>query len=300
MRHGRFPRSLLFVPGNSERKQAKALESDADALILDLEDSVDPTRLPAARKQVAELLQEPSSRPSQQRWVRVNALSTGLLLEDLVAILDAGAAPAGIVLPKVSAPQEVVEVDHYLAALEVNLGRAVGTTRLIILATETARGLLSLPQYPAALSQVTRLAGLTWGMEDLGAALGSKERMDSAGELTFPFQLARTACLVTAASLSVAAIDGVYARFRDLAGLAKDLERARRDGFIAKLAIHPDQIAPINRAFTPTEAEIERARRVVAAFDAAPGAGVVSLDGQMLDRPHLGEAERLLASVTDS
>jgi citrate lyase subunit beta/citryl-CoA lyase len=295
----RMPRSLLFVPGDSERKQTKALESEADALILDLEDSVDAIRLPAARRQVAELLMRPRQRAAQQRWVRVNALSSGLLLEDLVAVLDAGAVPDGILLPKVRAPQEVVEVDHYLSALEMNHGHAAGSTRLIVLATETPQGLLSLPQYPAALAACGRLAGLTWGMEDLGAALGAREKLDASGELTFPFQLARAACLLTAASLNVAPIDGVHARFRDLEGLGRALTEARRDGFVAKLAIHPDQISPINAAFTPTAADIERARKVIAAFAAAPGAGVVSLEGQMLDRPHLIEAQRVLAA-TDS
>lgn len=299
MSRRRCPRSLLFVPGDSEHKQAKALETPADAVILDLEDSVDPTRLPAARKRVAELLQEPAPRPSQQRWVRVNAPGSGLLLEDLVAVLDAGAAPDGIVLPKVSGPEEVVEVDHYLTALEVNLGRPPGSTALIVLATETPQGLLALPRYPAELRKLSRLAGLSWGVEDLGTALGARERTDADSLLTLPFQLARAACLLTAASLGVAAVDGVHARFRDLAGLAKELESARRDGFVAKLAIHPDQIAPINAAFTPTPAEIERARQIIAAFAAAPGAGVVSLEGQMLDRPHLTAAQRILASLTD-
>lgn len=288
-------RSLLFVPGDSERKQAKALECPADALILDLEDSVDPTQLAAARARVAELLQQ-HERRAQQLWVRVNPLSSGLLLEDLVAVLDAGAAPDGIVLPKVSSPGEIAQVDHYLAALEVNAGHAAGATRLIVIATETPQGLLALPQYAGALPETTRarLVGLTWGMEDLGAALGARAKLDSGGELTLPFQLARATCLLTAASLAIAPIDGVHAQFRDQQGLGRELESARRDGFVAKLAIHPEQVAPINAAFTPTSAEIEHARQVLAAFAATPGAGVVSLDGQMLDRPHLLAAQRIL------
>jgi citrate lyase subunit beta/citryl-CoA lyase len=169
-----------------------------------------------------------------------------------------------------------------------------------VIATETPRGLLALPQYPAALgaarAAAVRLAGLTWGAEDLGAALGATARHDSAGTLTFTFALARTTCLLAAAALGVQAIDGVHVDFRDGAGLARSLTEARRDGFSGKLAIHPDQVGPINAAFTPTEAERAHARRVVAAFAAAGGAGVASLDGQMIDRPHLVQARRVLAA----
>jgi citrate lyase subunit beta/citryl-CoA lyase len=291
-------RSLLFVPGDSERKQVKALESQADALILDLEDSVDTAALPAARARVAALLGA-RARSGKQLWVRVNALSSGLLLRDLAALVREETAPEGIVLPKVAAPSEVAQVAHYLAALEVSAGREPGSILLIVIATETPRGVLSLPQYPLVLgaAALERLAGLTWGMEDLGAALAAREKRDEAGALLLPFQLARGACLLTAASLGVAAIDGVYAHFKDSQGLARELESARREGFSGKLAIHPDQIAPINAAFTPTAAEIGQARKVLAAFAAEPGAGVISLEGQMLDRPHLLAAQRVLAAA---
>jgi citrate lyase subunit beta / citryl-CoA lyase len=288
-------RSFLFVPGDSERKQAKALATAADALILDLEDSVDVAQLPAARARVHELLQAHPDRARQQLWVRVNALSSGLLLEDLAAVMaDAGeGGPDGIVLPKVSDPREIEEVAHYLAALEVRAARDLGSTRLMVIATETPRGLLSLPTY----SSNARLLALTWGSEDLGAALGVTARVDSAGALTPPFQVARTTCLLTAAALGVQAIDGVHVDFRNKEALERELESARRDGFTGKLAIHPDQVDAINAAFMPTEAEIARARRVIAAFAAAPGAGVVSLDGQMIDRPHLVQAQRVLQSA---
>jgi citrate lyase subunit beta/citryl-CoA lyase len=293
-------RSFLFVPGDSERKQTKALSTAADALILDLEDSVDVTQLPAARARVRELLRSRPERSRQQLWVRVNAQSSGLLLEDLASVMADAAegGPDGIVLPKVSDPQEIEEVAHYLAALEVRGARPLGSTRLMVIATETPRGLLSLSSYPAKVSSTPavadRLAALTWGSEDLGAALGVIARVDNSGALTLPFQLARTSCLLASTALGVQAIDGVHVDFRDKDGLARELDAARRDGFTGKLAIHPDQIDAINTAFSPTETEIARARSIVAAFAASPGAGVVSLDGQMVDRPHLVQARRVL------
>jgi citrate lyase subunit beta / citryl-CoA lyase len=312
-------RSFLFVPGDSERKQTKALATAADALILDLEDSVDVTQLPAARTRVRELLRSRPDRSRQQLWVRVNALSSGQLLDDLAAVMGdtgrtaagaegatlgaavEGGVPDGIVLPKVSAPREVEEVAHYLSALEASGGRAVGSTRLVVIATETPRGLLSLPQYPdsvmASPAVAQRLAGLTWGSEDLGAALGVTARTDASGVPTSVFQMARTSCLLTAVALDVQAIDGVHVDFRDGVGLAREIDTARRDGFTAKLAIHPDQIDAINAAFTPTAVEIAKARRIVALFAASPGAGVLSLDGQMIDRPHFIQAQRILEAI---
>jgi len=295
-------RSLLFVPGDSERKQAKALTTPADALILDLEDSVDVAQLPAARARVHELLRSRQERSRQQLWVRVNALLSGQLLDDLGAIFGElpAAAPDGIVLPKISSVAEVEDVAHHLAALETRGGLRAGSTRLIVIATETPQGLLALPDYPAQVSArpslARRLTALTWGAEDLSAALGAHKH-DAAGSLTFTFQMARSSCLLAAAALGVQAIDGVHLEFRDIQGLKRELQSARRDGFSGKLAIHPDQVGPINAAFTPTEAEKDRARRIVAAFAAAPGAGVVSLDGQMIDRPHLIHAQRILNSI---
>jgi len=296
-------RSFLFVPGDSERKQAKALATAADALILDLEDSVDVPQLPAARARVHELLRSKPERARQQLWVRVYALSSGLLLEDLAAVMADAAegGPDGIVLPKVSDPSEIEEVAHYLAALEVRGERPVGSTRLLVIATETPLGLLSLPRYPekivATPAVARRLAALTWGSEDLGAALGVTSRVDGRGAPTLVFQTARSTCLLAAVALGVQAVDGVHVDFRNKEGLARELESARRDGFTGKLAIHPDQVDAINAAFSPTEAEITQARRVIAAFAAAPGAGVVSLDGQMIDRPHWVHAKRILESL---
>jgi citrate lyase subunit beta / citryl-CoA lyase len=304
-------RSWLFVPGDSERKQAKALESGADALILDLEDSVDPAQLPAARARVRQLLAARSAHSAPELWVRINTPQGRAWREDLAAVFGPAGkrkgssggrqAPAGVVLPKVSGPAQLGQVAAHLSALEKARGLTRGATRLLVIATETPQGLLSLPQYPAALERkravAARLAGLTWGAEDLGAALGATGRRDAAGALTFTFALARTACLLTAAALGVQAIDGVQVDFRNAAGLTGELAEARRDGFSGKLAIHPAQVDAINAAFTPTEEERAHARAVLAAFAAAGGAGVASLDGQMIDRPHLVAARRVLAAA---
>jgi citrate lyase subunit beta/citryl-CoA lyase len=296
-------RSWLFVPGDSERKQAKALSTDADALILDLEDSVDQLQLPAARARVRELLRAHPAGARPQLWVRVNPPSGDLCREDLAAIFSTDAAgtggvPDGIVVPKVSSAAELVTLSDQLTKLEGQRAVQRGNTRLLVLATETAPGLLSLPQLPTQLSAAVgariRIAGLTWGVEDLGAALGALARRDANGAFTFTFQLARATCLLAATALGVQAVDGVYVDFKDPQGLKLELQDARRDGFSGKLAIHPDQIAAINAAFTPTAAERAHARRVLAAFAAAGGAGVASLDGQMLDRPHLIQAQRVL------
>jgi citrate lyase subunit beta/citryl-CoA lyase len=292
-------RSWLFVPGDSERKQAKALTSAADALILDLEDSVDPAQRPAARARIAELLATTTT-AAPQLWVRVSAPGGEALAQDL-AQTCARALPAGIVLPKVSGAAEIIAAAEQLAALGAARGEPPGRVRLLVLVTETPAGLLALPQYPQLLGTcaVTRahLAGLTWGAEDLSAALGAGGKRERSGALTFTFQLARAHCLLAAAALGVAAVDGVHTEFRDTAALQRELEDARRDGFSGKLAIHPDQVTPINAAFSPTDAEREHARRVLAAFAAAGNSGVASLDGQMIDRPHLLQAQRILAAA---
>jgi citrate lyase subunit beta/citryl-CoA lyase len=233
-----------------------------------------------------------------QLWVRVNSLASGLLAADLAAVC-ATRMPVGVMLPKVSAPEEIIEAGRHLGLLEAHHGMVAGTTRLLVLTTETPLGLLNLPGYPAVLgaapATLARVTGLTWGSEDLSAAVGALGKREADGTLTFTFQLARAGCLLAAAALGVAAVDGVNADFRDGAALARELLQARRDGFYGKLAVHPDQIAPINAAFTPTRQECEHAARVVAAFAAAPGTGVATLEGQMIDRPHLIQAQRVLA-----
>ena len=295
-------RSWLFVPGDSEHKQAKGLATDADALILDLEDSVAAGRLPTARAMVYEFLHAQRERARQRLWVRVNALSSGRLFEDLAAVLPG--APAGIVLPKVDFYDDIERVARALEALEARQGMPVGSTPLLVIATETPAGLLALPGYPQAAAahgaSARRLAGLTWGMEDLSASLGARVRFDDAGVLRPTFQLARTSCLLAAAAIGVPAIDGVYVDFRNHDGLREEAAQARADGFSGKLAIHPDQIPVINEVFTPTEAEVQWAHRVVRAFQGAAGAGVTQLDGQMIDRPHWLQAQRILASVNDT
>lgn len=276
-------RSWLFVPGDSERKQAKALGGPADAIILDLEDSVAAAQLPAARKRVAAVLGARSSRSAQQLWVRVNPPSSPLFDEDLAAVIDA--APDGLMLPKVSSDAEIADVAQRLGARS--------PIRLLVIATETPQALLTLATWKLE-GVKARLAGLSWGMEDLGAALGAIARREADGSLAFTFQLARTTCLLAAATASVQAIDTVFTDFRDAAGLTREATRARRDGFTGKLAIHPDQVPAINAAFTPTPDELTWAQRVVEAFASQPGAGVTSLDGQMIDRPHLVQARRLI------
>jgi len=293
-------RSWLFVPGDSERKVDKGFATRADAVILDLEDSVAPEQLPRARECVSAVLRSRGRTGGPRLWVRVNAPGSALLRADLQAVF-AGGAPDGVVLPKVSAAAEIAAAAQYIGVLETQAGAVPGSTRVLVITTETPEGVLALPQYPSLLrdspSLLARLAGLTWGAEDLGAALGALGRRDASGVATFTFQLARTSCLLAAAALGVQAVDGVHTDFRDSQGLRGELEEARRDGFSGKLAIHPDQIASINAAFTPTEAERAQAQRVVAAFAAAPGAGVVSLDGRMIDRPHLLQAQRILAAA---
>jgi citrate lyase subunit beta/citryl-CoA lyase len=285
-------RSWLFVPGDSERKQAKGVESPADALILDLEDSVAPARRAGARQLVRGLLDARRERRSQQLWVRVNPLSSGQLLDDLIAVV--GGAPEGIVLPKVSSAAEIGEVHHYLSALERREGIDSKGPRIMVIATETPLALLDMSGYAHASG---RLAALTWGAEDLSAALGARRRTEADGSPSFTFELARSLCVIAAAAAGVQAVDGVHAQFRDAAGLERELVRARNDGFTGKLAIHPDQVEAINVAFTPAEAELDQARRIVAAFAASPDVGVTSIDGHMIDRPHLVQAQRLLAAA---
>ncbi|HUN25789.1 MAG TPA: CoA ester lyase [Steroidobacteraceae bacterium] len=285
-------RSWLFVPGDSERKQERAAGCAADALILDLEDSVAPARLPQARALVLAFLRKHRARAAPRLWVRMNGLASGELLADLVVVL--AGAPEGIVLPKVSTAAEILEVDHYLTALECALGLARGSTKLLPIATETPQALLRIGEFAAPLP---RLIGLTWGAEDLSAALGASAEREPGGRLGFAFELARSLCLITAAAAGVQAVDGICAEYSDRDALARELARARREGFSGKLAIHPDQIEPINAAFTPTAAEIAGAQRIVAAFAAAPEAGVTSLDGRMIDRPHLIQARRVLETA---
>ena len=289
-------RSLLFVPGDSPRKFEKASAGPADALILDLEDSVVPDRKPEARLMAAAMLAAPrraragAEGQSQGRFVRVNALDTGLTLDDLAAVMPG--RPDGIVLPKCAEAGQLRQLGFWLDAFEAAHGIPAGSTRLIAIATETAASLFGLGGYAAA---GPRLAGLMWGAEDLAASLGAAENRTGA-DWHSPFRLARDLCLAGAAAAGVVAMDTVFTDIGDLAGLEAETRAARRDGFGAKAVIHPTHVPVVNAVFTPAPAELAWARRVVAAFAADPGAGAVRLDGKMVDRPHLRLAERLLAA----
>jgi citrate lyase subunit beta/citryl-CoA lyase len=275
-------RSLLFVPGDRPDRMEKALGTAADALILDLEDAVAPAAKAGARRAVAAFLHE---HEGANVWVRVNPLDGAEQERDLDAIL--GAHPHGIVLPKAEGGASVEALTRRLSA------RGNATARILAIATETPAAMFQLGSYGGA----KRLAALTWGAEDLPAALGASASRETDGSFTPPYELARSLCLFGAAAAGVAPIETVYPAYKDLDGLARYAARARRDGFAGMMAIHPDQVAVINAAFTPSEAEIAHAKAVVAAFEANPEAGALSLDGKMIDRPHLIQAQRILAQA---
>jgi citrate lyase subunit beta / citryl-CoA lyase len=284
-------RSLLFAPGDSERKFARAQDCGADALILDLEDSVAASEKDNARTRVAGLI-EPVAKRAWTFIVRVNALDTGLTLEDLAAVVKPGLD--ALLIPKVNSAADLERVGSYLDELEAKAGMASGSVKLAIVATETPKAMFALGSYAPAHP---RLIALTWGAEDLSAALGATDNKEPDGSWTFPYQVARAQCLFAASAAEVAPIDTIYADFRDLEGLERDCRRSRRDGFVGRLAIHPDQVAAINRAYAPSEAEVAHARKIVAAFDANPGSGALGVDGKMVDLPHLKAARKILASI---
>jgi citrate lyase subunit beta/citryl-CoA lyase len=273
-------RSLLFVPGDRPDRMAKALACGADALILDLEDAVVPAAKPAARREVAQFL---AANSASRIWVRVNPLDSPENEKDLAAILRSH--PDGIVLPKAEGGDSVAELARRLSE------RGNATSLILAIATETPAAIFQLGTYGGA----KRLAGLTWGAEDLPAAIGAATSREEDGRYTPPYELARSLCLFGAAAAGVAPIETVYPAFRDLDGLAAYAGRARRDGFVGMMAIHPDQVPVINAAFTPSAEEMAHARAVVDAFAANPGVGTLSLDGRMVDRPHLVQAQRILA-----
>ena len=277
-------RSYLFVPADSERKLSKASDSGADALILDLEDSVTAAARPAARAIAANYLNG-----SENVWVRINAIDSEDAAADLAAVVPA--APAGIVLPKPRSAADAVLLASQLDALEKSHNVDVGQTKIMPICTERPEALFTLDGYIGATS---RLAALSWGAEDLSAALGASANRDDGGNWLPPYELARSFCLYAAAAAEVAAIDTVYTDYKDAAGLAQYAANARRDGFSGMLAIHPAQVEVINNAFVPATEEIERAERIVALFNDNPGAGTLGMDGEMIDRPHLVQAQRLL------
>jgi len=284
-------RSLLFVPADGGAKLDKALASGADAVIVDLEDSIAPDRKAQARASAAAFLKTAVTRASRPRLlVRVNAIATGLIDEDLDAVVPA--RPDAILLPKAEGGASIIHADAKLAAREAIAGLNDGHIKIVAQAIETAAGLFAAGNIRGASG---RLIGLTWGPEDISAEIGAEANRDAQGLLTEPYRLARSVCLYAAAAAVVAAIETVYVDFRNLEGLKRDTEHARRDGFVGRLAIHPAQVPVINEVFTPTTDAIARAQAIVDAFATVPGAGVVAIEGKMYDRPHLARAQALLA-----
>lgn len=283
-------RSYLFVPGDSQAKLEKALGSDADALIIDLEDSVASTAKPAARALTASFLRDAAKAdPHPRLYVRINDLGSPMANEDLGAVM--AGAPHGIVLPKAAGGADIEQLSVMLRTEEATHGLDDRSTAIIAIATETARATLNTASYR---DSSPRLEALSWGAEDLSADLGASATRDDNGALTDVFALARSLTLLGAAAAGVEAIDTVYVDFRDMDGLERECRAAARDGFAGKLAIHPAQVPVINACFTPDAETIASARAVVAAFAESGDAGVTSLEGVMLDRPHLRRAERIL------
>lgn len=286
-------RSLLFVPADSSRKLEKSLGCGADALIVDLEDSVALAAKPAAREAARAFITAARQAAARPRLIlRVNSLDSGLLEADLDAVM--ASAPDAVMLPKSRHGADVQNLAAKLAVREAEFGLPDGSTQIIAIATETAGALFGLASYAGASR---RLAGLTWGAEDLSAALGAETARLADGSHADPYRLARALTLLAARAADAEPIDTVFTDFRDNAGLAAECAAARRDGFSGKMAIHPAQAAVINAAFAPPPEAVERARKIVAAFAQNPGAGVLSIDGLMTDRPHLLRAERLLSRL---
>ncbi len=284
-------RSFLFIPGDSPSKLAKGMGSGADALLLDLEDSVSPPKKAEARATTLAFLRD--AIPAKERpriYVRINGLATGLTDADLDAVV--AGQPDGIVFPKAEGGAAVTHCDAKITAREAIHGVPDGTLDIIAIATETAQAIFLAGTYRGS-SQ--RLKGLTWGAEDLSVELGAEANRDRDGHFLAPYQLARSLCLAGAAAAQVQAIDTVYVDFRNEAGLRRECEEARRDGFTGKMAIHPVQVAAINEVFTPTADAIKRAEAVIATFADNPGAGTIGIGGVMYDRPHLERAKQLLA-----
>jgi citrate lyase subunit beta / citryl-CoA lyase len=287
-------RSLLFVPGDDAKKLDKAMACGADALIVDLEDSIPAQGKANARMRAAAFIGEAGKVARRPRLlVRINGIATGLADADLDAVVPA--RPDAIMLPKAEGGPDVVRADAKLSAREAIAGLPDGSIRMVAIATETATALFLVGTYSGASA---RLEGLTWGAEDLSAELGAETNRDGEGRFLDPYRLARALCLAGAAAARVQAIDTVAVDFRNAAALRQESEEARRDGFTGKMAIHPAQVPIINEIFTPSAAALAEARAVIAAFEANPDRGTVGIDGVMYDRPHLERARQLLARAT--
>jgi citrate lyase subunit beta/citryl-CoA lyase len=284
-------RSWLFIPGDSEKKLAKADDCGADAVILDLEDSVAAENRPQAHKLVREMLDaRPRGTRNPELWVRMNPIDEGGLY-DLPHIV--GGNPDGIVQPKIDGPEDVIRLGFCLDALEAAAGIEMGSINILAVANETALGALSLPEFGTV--PVPRLTGLTWGMEDLSAALGASTYHNPDGTFIPTYWAMRTTSLLACKAAGVQAIENLDVDFRNPEGLYDSSLQASREGFTGRIAIHPAQVDPINRAFTPSEDDVAFARRIVAAFEENPGAGTIGLDGKMIDMPHLKQARNVLA-----
>ncbi|QIG80811.1 HpcH/HpaI aldolase/citrate lyase family protein [Stakelama tenebrarum] len=281
-------RSWLFAPGDSERKMEKAAASDADIAIFDLEDAVSPDEKPKARKMVRDFL-DSTVEGHERLWVRINPVDTPYALGDLAAVMPG--RPGGIMLPKARGRADVELLDHYLSALEASAGIELGSTKVLALVTEAAEAMFTTGDYAGA----PRLVAMSWGAEDLADSIGASENRNPDGSYGFTYELARSLCLLGAATANVAAIETIQADFRDLETLKARATKVRRDGYRGMLAIHPAQVAVINDAFMPTAEEIEQAEEIVALFAANPGVGAIGYKGGMVDRPWLARAQQLLA-----
>ncbi|MGI9247325.1 MAG: HpcH/HpaI aldolase/citrate lyase family protein, partial [Steroidobacteraceae bacterium] len=290
-RGGSLMRSMLFVPGDRPDRFDKAVRSGADAVIFDLEDAVTAAGRPQARRNVAERLLASGTREIPH-WVRINPVATDDALDDLAVV--AAARPDGVVLPKARTGADLERLDHWLEALERQHGFMRDAIRVVALVTETAHAVLHAHTFVAP---PPRVVGYSWGAEDLAADVGASANRDADGSYEHAFRAARAACLMMAAAAGVAAIDTTDIDFRDPAAIERRARESRRDGFSGKLAIHPAQLTPIHAAFSPSQPEVEWARRVLAALAAAPGQGAVAIDGRMIDRPHVRQAERILAAL---
>lgn len=282
-------RSWLFAPGDSEKKMEKCADSAADIAIFDLEDAVTEHNKPTARTMVRDFLASKTDAQRARLWVRVNPMDGPHTLTDLAAVMPA--KPGGIMLPKAYGRADVERLDHYLSALEAAHGISDGTTKVIVLVTEVAAAMFTTGDYKGA----PRVVAMTWGAEDLADSIGASTNRNADDSYGFTYELARSLCLLGAATAEVAAIETIHGDFRDLDGLKARAEKVRQDGYVGMLAIHPAQVDVINAAFTPTAEEVAEAHEIVALFAANPGVGTIGHKGKMLDRPHLSRAQRLLA-----
>lgn len=283
-------RSWLFAPGDSERKMEKATASNADIVILDLEDAVAEAEKPKARTLVTSFLKSNTQHRSKL-WVRINPIQGPHALTDLAAVMPA--APVGIMFPKPRGRADAELLDHYLTAFEAAAGSEIGSTKVMLLATEMPESMLAIGSYAG----VPRIVAMSWGAEDLATALGASDNRGDYGGYDFTYELARSLCLVGATAAGVAAIETIHGDFKDEAGLRKRAAAMRRAGWRGMLAIHPAQVDAINEAFSPSAEELAAAQEIVDLFAANPGAGTIGHKGAMLDRPHLARAKQLLASV---